>query len=101
MFAELLVRNVYASHRPSGENSELSGDVDRTSPNRVALRSGTEYVHNDTPAGVISLSENRSSLGDQDSATCEIPFSGLVNRSAAPLPSASCQNSPRSPSRSD
>ena len=48
-------RIVYASHLPSGENSEFSRPVDCRSPNRVDFRSPIEYVHRETPEGETTL----------------------------------------------
>ena len=67
----------------------------------MAFLSCSENVHSDTLDPLVTLNRNRSPSGDHDSGTWDVPWSGFVSRSAAPVPSARCQKMPRSPSRSD
>src|SRR5688572_26711903 len=82
----------YASHLPSGENSDPIGEVDVTSPNGadVLLMSvriqRAELV---TPCFPIPYDKYRPS-GDHDSGTCASPALAVVSRSTTPLPSARC-----------
>src|SRR5688572_1824064 len=69
MLAVVLVRSVYASQRPSGENSEFKGANDSTAPNRSTFLSGRDSVHSDAPRDVVALNDSRGAawrprLGD-------------------------------------
>src|SRR5687767_2431573 len=101
MLAVVLVRSVYASQRPSGENSEFRGANDSTTPNRSTFLSAMDNVHSDAPRDVVALKDSCVPLGDHDSGMCETSLSGAVSRSTAPVPSARCQYTLARPSRSD
>src|SRR3954470_3454371 len=91
----------YATHRPSGENVPFGSAFDRTSSNgAIFLLSCSVSVRSENcPVRVLNRSVSPS--GDHESGICASPRSAFVRRSARPLPSACCQKTPASPSRSD
>ena len=92
---------VYDTQRPSGEKEAAGGIADSTPPNGAAFLSCTENVSSVFVEAFVAAKRNRLPSGDHDSGMCTVSLSGLVSRSAVPLPSASCQKIARSPSRSD
>ena len=62
-----------------------------TPPKGSSFRLAREDVHSEGPEGLTAANNSVSSFGDHDSGTCSVPLSGLVSRSALPVPSASCQ----------
>src|SRR5262249_29120283 len=93
--------DAYATHLPSGENTEPIGSADCTSPNGLAFLSATDSIHSENREFFATENERCLPSGDQDSGTCASPGAGLVKRSTGPVPSARCQKIARSPSRSD
>src|SRR5829696_8049049 len=91
----------YATQRPSGENTELTGKTDRTCAKGSALLSGTENVQREKLEPEDAANRNRFSARDHDSGMWATPRSGVVRRRAVSVPSARCQKMPGSPSRSD
>src|SRR3954453_10875382 len=96
------VAEEYAIHLASGENADWVNIavVDDTLANAAACRSFTENTQSDIAEPFVMLKRKRSPLGIHDSARCEVPGSGFVRRSGAPVPSARCHQIPLSPSRS-
>ena len=92
---------IYATQRPSGENDEcfssanVSANAVGCAPESVVivqmlwLLELTTFIDSVFPSGL------------HDSGRCPTPASGLVRRSAGPLPSAGCLKMASSPSRSD
>src|ERR1051326_5773734 len=93
--------NWYAIQWPSGANTDQLKAAPGVSANTVAFLSRTEYVQIADVLPFCSVNEKYWPSGDHESGTSERPLSGLVRRSAVPLPSARCHQIPRSPSRSD
>src|SRR5438309_401960 len=91
----------YATHRPSGENTEPIGLGDSTSSKRVLFLSWRENNQSVTLEPLVTVYRKRSPDGAHDSGTCAVSGSAFVNCSAMPLPSPSCQKMLRLPSRSD
>src|SRR5678816_3195833 len=92
---------LYATHFPSGENEALRGFTDTTPPKTKAFLSAIDTVHNVTSGVVGFVTKYNTVSPAQDCAICELPFSGVVRRSAWPLPSMRWEKMLTSPSRSD
>src|SRR5688572_21732513 len=91
----------YATHLPSGEKLGLISVVERTPPNGAVLRVLSESVQAVNSLPFCSVKSSVSSTGDHASGKCLTPAGVFVRRSTPPVPSASCQKIPPSPSRSD
>src|SRR5262245_31837377 len=92
---------LYASQCPSGENAELRTIADGARAKTVAFLSFRDKVHTAPSVLCVAVNDRYWPSGHQESGMWATPCSGLVNRSAAPMPSARCQKMARSPSRSD
>src|SRR5262245_13178194 len=93
----------YATHRPSGEKTGPSGKVDFTELNVSIFLVDKSRVHIvNSAAGVFEAWRRRTlAVGCQLSGINATPVMGFVSRSIGPVPSARCQNTATSPSRSD
>ena len=81
----------YATHRPSGEKAAL-GDADNCPMSKgVGVLSPTPEIQRVKEDPFLSENRKRSLFGTQASGIWDAPDSGLVSRSAAPVPSARCQ----------
>src|SRR5262245_8228115 len=92
---------LYASQCPSGENAELRIIADGACAKIVAFLSFRDKVHTAPSPPRVAVNDRYWPSREQESGMWATPCSGLVNRSAAPTPSARCQKMARSPSRSD
>src|SRR5687768_1808300 len=82
----------YASHLPSGENTDPIVSVEVTPANAKVVLSASERiwrVHAGRPADTFTTASDKwCPSGDQDSGTCSSPAAAVVSRSATPVPSA-------------
>src|SRR6516164_3104945 len=79
---------LYASQCPSGENAELRTIADGACAKTVAFLSFRDKVHTAPSLPRVAVNDRYWPSGDQESGIWASPCSGLVNRSAAPIPSA-------------
>src|SRR5215470_10840512 len=90
---------LYASQCPSRENVELRTIADGACAKIVVFLSLSfrDKIHTAPSVPRVAVNDRYWPSGDQESGMCATPCSGLVNRSAAPTPSARCQKMARSP----
>src|SRR5687768_12676071 len=92
---------IYATHRPSGENDECFSTAG-VSTNAVGLAPASVVIVQ--TLWFVDLTTFMDSVlpsGFHDSGWWPTAGSGLVRRTAGPLPSAGCVKMASSPSRSD
>ena len=79
---------IYATHRPSGENVECFSTAGESAKAAGLVPESVVIVQTLSLPALTTFIDRVFPSGLHDSGRCATPASGLLRRSAAPLPSA-------------